>query len=82
MEPVAKEVSVSVSYGGKVQLVKFELSSDYHVSVGGRWDVDGMTEREAEAFRYEMIMKLKGELEPVIQAEIDDLFNQKHELNA
>lgn len=82
MEPVATEVSVSVSYGGKVQLIKFELSSDYHISIGGKWNVEGLTEREAEAFRYEMLMKFKGELEPVVQAEIDDLFNQKAELNA
>ncbi len=80
-KPTPKETTVSISYGGKVQLVKFELSSDYRAHIGGTWDVEGMTDAEVEAFRYEKLLELKSELEPVIQAELDDLFQQKQELN-
>lgn len=74
-------MTCSVSVGGKVQLLKFELSSDYHVSLGGTWSVEGMTDEEVEVARHAMLIKLREELEPVAQAELDDLFEQKKELN-
>jgi ribosomal protein S7 len=80
-EAKPKEMTCSVTVGGKVQLVKFELSSDYSVTLGGTWTVDGLDEREVEALRHETLLKLREELEPVAQAELDDLFEQKKDLN-
>jgi hypothetical protein len=37
-----------------------------------------MTQDEAEAFRHEQILRLKKELEPLAQAEVDDLLEQKN----
>jgi len=80
-KPTLIEVGVSVSTGGKVQLKKFELSSDYFLNVSGKWSVPPtMTEEDAESFRNEMILRLRSELEPIAQAEVDELLEQKANL--
>lgn len=80
-KPRLIEVGVSVSTGGKVQLKKFELSSDYFLNVSGKWSVpDTMTDDEAEQFRNEQLLRLRSELEPIAQAEVDDLLEQKANL--
>lgn len=81
-KPELIECGASVSTGGKLQLKKFELSADYHFHLSGKWTMpEGMTEQEAEEFRHEQIMRLRQELEPIAQAEIDDLLDQKANLN-
>jgi hypothetical protein len=77
-KPRLIETGASVSTGGKVQLKKYEISADYHLSVNGKWSIPpNMTDEEAEAFRHEQILRLKKELEPLAQAEVDDLLDQK-----
>ena len=81
-KPVLLEVGVSVSTGGKVQLKKYELSSDYHLSVNGKWKVPSdWSDEEAEEFRNEQILRLRSELEPIAQAEVDELLEQKANLS-
>lgn len=80
-QAVLIECGVSVSTGGKVQLKKYELSSDYHLSVNGKWRVpESWDEKDAEEFRHEQILRLKSELEPIAQAEVDELLTQKANL--
>lgn len=80
VEPQLIECGASVSTGGKVQLKKYELSADYHLNLSSKWSMPpGMTEEDAEAFRHEQILRLKKELEPLAQAEVDDLLDQKSE---
>jgi hypothetical protein len=77
-KPELIECGASVSTGGKVQLKKYELSADYHFSLNAKWAMPpGMSESEAEAFRHEQVLRLKKELEPLAQAEVDDLLEQK-----
>lgn len=77
-EPRIIETGCSVSTGGKVQIKKYELSADYHLSVNAKWAIpDGWTDEEASAFRHEKVLQLKQELEPLAQAEVDDLLEQK-----
>lgn len=80
-KPVLIECGASVSSGGKVQLKKFELSSDYHFTVSGKWSVPpNWTDEQAEEFRHEMVLRLRRELEPIAQEEVDDLLAQKANL--
>lgn len=80
-EPRLIETGASVSTGGKVQLKKYELSSDYHYSLNAKWSIPGdWTEEQAEEFRHEQALRLKKELEPLAQAEVDDLLQQKANL--
>lgn len=77
-KPVLIETGASVSTGGKVQIKKYELSADYHFSLNAKWAIPpGMSEDEAETFRHEQVLRLKKELEPLAQAEVDDLLEQK-----
>lgn len=81
-QPVLIETGASVSTGGKLQLKKFELSADYHFHLSGKWSVpEEWTEEQAEEFRHEQALRLRRELEPLAQAEIDDLLEQKSNLN-
>lgn len=80
-KPVLIEAGASVSTGGKVQLKKFELSADYHFHLSGKWAMPpGWTEAQAEEFRHEQVLRLRKELEPIAQSEIDDLLEQKANL--
>lgn len=80
-DAVPTEVSVSASVGGKVQVVKYEQTSDYHFSVGGRWAVpDFWTNDDCENFRQEQLWKLRKELEPFAQHEYDDLMDQREKI--
>jgi hypothetical protein len=75
-----KEVSVSASVGGKIQIVQYQYTSDYHYSMSQKYDVDGMTEAEAEEFRLEKIKELRESLESVGQEELDKLMELRDEL--
>lgn len=80
-KPQLIEAGASVSTGGKLQLKKFELSADYHFHVSGKWAMPpGWTDEQAEEFRHEQVLRLRKELEPIAQAEIDDLLEQKAQL--
>lgn len=78
--PKITEVKAEVRVSSRVQLVKFELSSEVSMSLGGTWSVDDLSEADAESFRQQMMIKLRQEIEPAIQQEIDDLFEQKAQL--
>lgn len=78
-QPKLIEVSVSASTGGKMQLVKFEISSDFHFSMSGKWSIpENMSDEDAELFRNEQILRLRSEIESVAQAEVDALMEQKN----
>lgn len=82
-KPQLVEVGCSVSTGGKVQLKKYEISSDYHFHLSGKWAVPpGWTEDDAEQFRHEQILRLRREIEPIAQDEVNDLMEQKANLEA
>jgi len=76
MESKIKEVTVSSSVGGKVQIVKFEYSQDFHYSMSQKFEVD-MTEKEAEEFREQKLMELRDQLEDVADREVTQLIEQR-----
>jgi hypothetical protein len=76
-----KEISVSTSVGGKVQIVQYQNSQDYHYSISQKWDVEGIeSEEDAWDFRQEKISELRDHLEEVAQREMDGLIKQRDEL--
>jgi hypothetical protein len=72
MKAAVKEVSVSASIGGKIQIVQYQYTADYHYSNSQKYEVD-MTEEEATQFRAEKTRELREELEPIAQDEVDAL---------
>ena len=72
-EPVLTEVTVSYSVGVKAQLVKYELTSDSHLSRTERWSVEGMSVEEVNALWRERFDALKLDLDDQISAEYDEM---------
>lgn len=64
--PETKEINVSYSVGMKVQIIKFELSADFHLSESHKIDVTGMSEEEiialADSTRAEIATRLGDEV--------------------
>ncbi len=75
--PKMVEVNVSMSQGGKVQIVEYgKITSDFFVSTSERWNVEDLSESEAEDFRLKRMEHLKYVLEPIAQHEFDERFDQ------
>jgi hypothetical protein len=78
-EPTPLEITVSSSVGGKVQIIKFEYSEDYHFSQSEKWSIpeDWSAEQVAE-FRKEKQFVLDADLQTQAQARVDELIEQKY----
>lgn len=77
-EPVCTEVNVSASIGGKMQIVQYEWSQDYHFSHSRKFSVpEDWTERQIQEFQQAETIKLRVELEPLAQAEVDEYQRQR-----
>lgn len=80
-EPVCTEVTCSSSVGGKVQIVKFEYSADFHYSMSRKYDVPkDWTERDIEDFQVEKEKELRGLVEVLADVEMQELMAQRDEV--
>lgn len=81
-DPKCTEVLCSSSVGGKVQIVKFEYSADFHYSMSRKYDVPpDWSEKDIKDFQKDKCVEIRGELEVVAQAEVEDLMKQRDDLN-
>ena len=65
-----------------MQMVKFELSSDYRFSLSEKWEVPkDWPEHLADDLRKDRTAVLKEEVDRLAQAEFDDLLKQKEEMS-
>lgn len=76
------EITVSSSVGGKVQIIKFEYTEDYHFSQSEKWSIpeDWSAEQVAE-FRKEKQAGLDADLQVMAQKRVDELIEQKYGAN-
>lgn len=78
-QPKLSEINISFSVGGKVQIIKFDISSDYHVSLSRKWEIpEDWTNEQAEAWQLEQLAKLRAVVDVVGQKEFDDRFSQSY----
>lgn len=78
-DPKPLEITVSSSIGGKVQIIKFEYSEDFHFSQSEKWSVPDDWGREAVAeFRKQKQAALDADLQELAQARVDELIEQKY----
>jgi hypothetical protein len=81
-EPKPLEISVSSSVGGKVQIIKFEYSEDYHFSQTEKWSVpEDWTEEQVGEFRKTLQTKLDADLQEQAQVRVNELIEQKYGAN-
>lgn len=77
-DPVCTEVSVSASVGGKVQIVKFEYTADFHYSMSRKYSVpEEWNDKEVKDFQQDKTIDLRSNLEGIAQAELDELIKQR-----
>ena len=81
-EPTPLEVTISSSVGGKVQIIKFEYSEDYHFSQSEKWSVpEDWTAEQVAELRKEKQARLDADLQELAQARVDQLIEQKYGAN-
>lgn len=81
-EPRCTEATVSSSVGGKVQIVKFEYSQDFHYSFTRKYDVpENWTEQDVKDFQQDKVVELRTQLEGLANAEVEELMKQRDGLN-
>lgn len=80
-QPKCVEVSDTVSVGGKIQIVKYEVDQTYFYSFTRKYEIpEGWNERDVEDFQLTKAAELRDQLEPLAQAEVDALLEQKADL--
>jgi hypothetical protein len=72
-QPQQTELTVSFSAGAKVQIVKYELSGDVHLSRTEKYNVEGLTPDEIDAFYQERYEALSKEIGDKVVAEADEM---------
>ena len=83
MEAKCIEASASVSVGGKIQIVKFEYSQDYHFSINRKYEVpEDWSEKDVDKFQLGKCAELRAEVEKLADAELTSLIQQRDELNS
>jgi hypothetical protein len=83
MDPKCIEASASVSVGGRVQIVKFEYSQDFHYSQNRKYEIpEDWTEEDVKRFQADKSAELRADLEKLAEAELIELMNQRDELNS
>ena len=82
-EPTPLEITVSSSVGGKVQIIKFEYSEDYHFSQSEKWSSpEDWSAEQVSEFRKEKQSVLDADLQTQAQVRVDELIEQKYGANS
>jgi hypothetical protein len=81
-KPTPLEITVSSSTGGKVQIVKFEYSEDYHFSQSEKWSIpEDWTTDQIEEFRGSVQDRLDNSLGNLAQIKVNELIEQRDAIN-
>lgn len=81
-DPICTEVVCSSSVGGSVQIVEYEYTAKYHFSITRTYSIpEGWTEGDVEDFQRDKVIELRGQLEPIDEAEMTELLKQRDEAN-
>lgn len=67
------DLTVNYSIGAKVQIVKFELTGDVHLSRTEKYNVEGLTPEEIEAFYQERYEALRTQLGEAVEFEVEEM---------
>ncbi len=82
MEPKCIEVDCSASVGGTVQIVKFEYTAKFNYSMSRKYDVPkDWSEKDVNDFQVDKEVEIRGVLEALADAEVQELMKQRDEMN-
>lgn len=78
-KPRLTEVSVASSAGGKVQIIKFDVSSDYFVSLSQKYEIpEGWSDEDALEFQVEKYNEIRAIVDAQAQNEFDERWEQSY----
>jgi len=81
-EPKPLEIMVSSSTGGKVQIVKFEYSEDYHFSQSEKWSIpEDWDQSKIDDFKKLVQERLDSTLSGLAQFKVNELMDQRDAIN-
>jgi D-hexose-6-phosphate mutarotase len=76
-EPVCTEITCNASVGGKVSIVKYDLSSDVHFSLSRKYSIpEDWTEEQVEEFQTQKELEVYKQVDAMAQVEVDELMEQ------
>lgn len=78
-QPQVVEITVNFHGGGKVAIKEYgKISSEYGASISRRYTIpEGWSDDEVAAFELEKVLELREQLEPVLQGECDERYEQR-----
>lgn len=78
-EPKLEQVSISASAGGKVTMVKYDVSCDYHLSQSQTYSIpDDWTNDQAVEFQQQKSKELHDVVDAMAQDEYDNLLDNSY----
>lgn len=76
-EPRLKEVTINYSAGGKISIVKYDHSSDWHTSETQKYDIpEHWSRAKAEEFAADVAEKIRTRVEARSDAEYEVRYEQ------
>lgn len=78
-EPQVVEITVNFHGGGKVAIKEYgKISSEYGASFSRRYTIPAdWTEEQVAVFEVEKALDLHDQLEPILQQEFDERYEQR-----
>jgi hypothetical protein len=78
-EPRLVQVSATGSVGGKVQIIKYDVSSDYFVSQSRTYEIPpDWSEQDAIEFQQRKYAEIRDLVDALGQAEFDERWDQSY----
>lgn len=82
-EPVCTSVTASASVGGSVQIVKYEYTAKYDYFMSRTYDIpEGWSEQDVKDFQQDKSIQIRAQVEGLAEAEMEELLEQKKEMNS
>lgn len=79
-QPVCTEVQCHAAVGGSVQIVEFKYTAKYNFFITRKYTIpEGWTESDVDDFQKDKVIELRGQLEPIDEAEMAELLRQRDE---
>ena len=79
-EPVCTKVSCHAAVGGSVQIVEFKYTAKYNFHITREYTIpEGWSESDVDDFQKDKVIELRGQLEPIDEAEMAELLRQRDE---
>lgn len=76
-EPKLEQLSVNISMGGKISIIKYDQSSDWFISMSRTYRIpEDWTNEESEEFQAAELERMREEIDALDTKEFEERFEQ------